>query len=179
MVSRRTLQYGKDYSFDYLQGIVILKSPLSRQTGTMGPVRDGAFGGSNVYLIAQYEFVPAADDVDGYVYGGRAQHWFNDNLRVGVTGMSRNHRPCRPGGLRCRCRIACVGNHLPACRNRPFRGAGLWPVALRRWRTDWGEHGTAGIANKSAPARRVEGRGGPRRSGLCRARWRGWLLLRE
>ena len=41
-----------------------------------------------IYLVAQYEFVPAANDVDGYVYGGRAQHWITDHLRIGVTGMS-------------------------------------------------------------------------------------------
>jgi hypothetical protein len=87
---RRTLQYGEDYSFDYLQGVIILKRPLSSSTGTTGPVRDGALGGNKVYLIAQYEYTPTVGEVDGYVYGGRAQHWLNEKVRVGVTGMNEN-----------------------------------------------------------------------------------------
>lgn len=88
IVERRTLVYGDDYSFDYMQGVMILKRPLASSTGTDGPVRDGALGGNRVYLVAQYEYTPVATDVDGYVYGGRGQQWLNDKVRVGVTGMS-------------------------------------------------------------------------------------------
>jgi long-subunit fatty acid transport protein len=90
VLERQTLRYGEDYSFDYLQGMLILKRPLSSSTGTDAPVRDGALGGNRVYLIAQYEFTPVAGTLDGYVYGGRAQHWFADKVRVGVTGMDEN-----------------------------------------------------------------------------------------
>ncbi|MGO4449868.1 TonB-dependent receptor [Phyllobacterium sp. TAF24] len=90
VIERRTLRYGEDYSFDYLQGVVILKRPLSSSTGTTGPVREGALGGNKVYLISQYEFTPVAGDLDGYVYGGRAQKWFDDKVRIGVTGMNEN-----------------------------------------------------------------------------------------
>src|SRR5690606_28502595 len=38
----------------------------------------------------QYEYEPVAGEVDGYVYGGRAQHWVNDKVRVGVTGMDES-----------------------------------------------------------------------------------------
>ncbi|KAB2716245.1 TonB-dependent receptor [Brucella intermedia] len=85
---RRTLIYGEDYTLDYLQGVVILKRPLSSSTGTGGAIREGALGGNRIYLIAQYEFTPAIGEVDGYVYGGRAQHWFDEKVRVGVTGMN-------------------------------------------------------------------------------------------
>lgn len=88
IVERRTLVYGQDYSFDYMQGVMILKRPLSSSTGTNGPVRNGALGGNRVYLVAQYEYTPVSTDVDGYVYGGRGQQWLNDKVRVGVTGMS-------------------------------------------------------------------------------------------
>ncbi|MGH6763028.1 MAG: TonB-dependent receptor [Phyllobacterium sp.] len=87
VIERTTLQYGEDYSFDYLQGVVILRRPLSSTTGTNAPVRNGALGGNKVYLLAQYEYEPVAGEADGYVYGGRAQHWVNDKVRVGVTGM--------------------------------------------------------------------------------------------
>lgn len=88
VVERRTLVYGEDYTIDYMQGVLILKKPLSSTSGTLSPVRDGALGGNKVYLIVQYEYTPLANDVDGYVYGGRAQHWIGDNIRVGVTGLS-------------------------------------------------------------------------------------------
>lgn len=87
IIERRVLVYGDDYSFDYMQGVIILRRPLSSMTGTSDPVRNGALGGGRLYLTVQYEFEPVAGDVDGYVYGGRAQHWINDKVRVGVTGM--------------------------------------------------------------------------------------------
>ncbi|RVQ51949.1 TonB-dependent receptor [Sinorhizobium meliloti] len=87
VIERRVLAYGEDYSFDYMQGVIILRRPLSSMTGTSAPVRDGALGGGKLYLTVQYEYEPVASDVDGYVYGGRAQHWVNDKVRVGVTGM--------------------------------------------------------------------------------------------
>ena len=90
VIERRNLVYGDDYTFDYLQGTLLLTRPIFSSTGTDGPVRDGTLGGNKAYVIAQYEFTPAAGEVDGYVYGGRAQHWFNDKVRVGVTGMNEN-----------------------------------------------------------------------------------------
>ena len=88
VLDRQTLVYGEDYTFDYLQGVLILKRPLSSSTGTSSPVREGALGGNKVYLITQYEYSPAIGEVDGYVYGGRAQHWFDEKVRIGVTGMN-------------------------------------------------------------------------------------------
>jgi len=87
VISRQVLTYGEDYSFDYMQGVIILRRPLSSMTGTSSPVRNSALGGGKHFLTVQYEYEPVAGGVDGYVYGGRAQHWINDKLRVGVTGM--------------------------------------------------------------------------------------------
>lgn len=86
VIERRTLRAGEDYRFDYMQGVLILNRPLSSSTGTSDPVRDGALGGNKVYLLAQYEFEPLANDLDGYSFGGRGQQWLNDKVRVGVTG---------------------------------------------------------------------------------------------
>ncbi len=77
VVERRTLTYGTDYDFDYVQGVVILRTPLS-STNSIG---------TENYLVINYEYTPAARDVNGYVEGGRAQQWFGDHVRVGVTGM--------------------------------------------------------------------------------------------
>jgi hypothetical protein len=86
LIERRTLRPGTDYRLDALQGTLILTQPLSGWTGTTAPVREDAIGGQKIYLVAQYEYEPIATDLDGYLTGGRAEHWFGDHLRVGVTG---------------------------------------------------------------------------------------------
>lgn len=156
VVERRRLRAGIDYSFDYLQGIVILKKPLAWQTGTLGPVRDGAFGGNLVYLVAQYEFVPAADDVDGYVYGGRAQHWLNDNVRIGVTGMSETTGPADQVGLGADVELRYSKATFLRAEIARSEGPGFGLARSADGGLTWGEQGTAGIANKSAMAWRLE-----------------------
>ncbi|WP_421694775.1 TonB-dependent receptor [Aestuariivirga sp.] len=86
VVSRNTLVFGRDYTIDYLQGVVLLKEPLSSTVDAGTLVRDGALGGNDQYLVAAYEFTPVAGDVDGYVYGGRAQQWVGGHVRLGATG---------------------------------------------------------------------------------------------
>jgi len=88
VIERRTLMYGVDYSFDYMQGMLILTQPVNSATAASGPVRNGALGGNNVFVIAQYEYVPKAGELDGYIYGGRASGWLTENLRLGMTGMN-------------------------------------------------------------------------------------------
>jgi hypothetical protein len=78
LIERRYLKPDKDYDFEYIQGGIILKNPL--------PSVSGLPGGPNNFLIVNYEFTPASGNADGYVYGGRAQQWLGDHLRVGVTG---------------------------------------------------------------------------------------------
>ena len=77
VVDRRTLKYADDYDFDYVQGVAILRNPLSSSSSA----------GTENFLVANYEYTPAAGDVDGYVVGGRAQQWLGDHVRVGVTGL--------------------------------------------------------------------------------------------
>jgi hypothetical protein len=87
VLSRRTLRLGFDYEIDYLQGLILLKAPLSSSTSATDIVRDTALGGANQYLVVNYEFTPAASDADGYALGGRAQQWIGQSVRVGVTGQ--------------------------------------------------------------------------------------------
>ncbi len=88
VVERQQLTNGTDYEIDAIQGVVMLKRPLSSVTAVGGAVSGGAVGGNHVNLIVQYEFTPAAGDVDGYVYGGRAQAWIGDHVRFGATAMN-------------------------------------------------------------------------------------------
>lgn len=77
VLERRTLSYGTDYDFDFVQGLIILRTPLPSSSSS----------GTENYLVVSYEYTPAAEDVDGYVLGGRAQQWLGKNVRVGVTGL--------------------------------------------------------------------------------------------
>jgi hypothetical protein len=86
IISRRALRAGFDYDFDYVQGLIILKTPLSSSVSSGEIVRDGALGGADQYLVVNYEFSPAASDANGYSIGGRAQKWLGEALRFGVTG---------------------------------------------------------------------------------------------
>ncbi len=88
VIERHVLVEGTDYDIDYMQGVLILRHSLPSATGSSGPVRSGALGGSEVYLVVQYEYTPAGGDVSGYSYGGRAEQWINDRIRVALTGMS-------------------------------------------------------------------------------------------
>ncbi len=81
------LTEGKDYTIDYIQGVIILSRPISSTVSTGGVVRDSLLGDDALRLIVQYEYTPTAGDVDGYSLGGRAQAWLGDKVRVGVTGM--------------------------------------------------------------------------------------------
>jgi hypothetical protein len=77
VVERRQLTFGRDYSIDYVQGVIILTRPLRSTDRT----------GSENFLTVSYEFTPAARNVDGYVAGARAQQWIGDHVRVGVTAQ--------------------------------------------------------------------------------------------
>jgi hypothetical protein len=93
VTARTQLVYGRDYSIDYFQGIVLLNRPLASTVDIGNIVRDGAIGGYDQYLEVAYEYTPSAGDVDGYVYGGRAQQWIGNNVRLGVTGAMENTGP--------------------------------------------------------------------------------------
>jgi hypothetical protein len=79
VLSKRALKPGADYEFDYSQGVLLLTRPLPTNVA-----------GKPQYLVVNYEYTPATTDVNGYVYGGRAQQWIGDHVRVGVTGMHDN-----------------------------------------------------------------------------------------
>lgn len=83
ILSSQRLTAGADYAINYIQGIVALNAPLQSSAG------DDGFGNSNteVVLVAQYEYTPTLGDVSGLSYGGRAEGWVTDQIRVGVSGM--------------------------------------------------------------------------------------------
>ena len=88
VISRRQLAAGADYDIDAIQGVIILKEPLSSTAGTTAIVRDGALGDGVQNLVVQYEYTPTAGQLDGYSYGARAQGWAGEHVRLGATAMS-------------------------------------------------------------------------------------------
>jgi len=87
ILSRRTLRNGLDYDIDYIQGVILLKKPLSSTVGIDGLVRTGVLGDGSVKLVVQYEYTPTVGSLNGYSLGGRVQHWVTDKVRVGATAM--------------------------------------------------------------------------------------------
>lgn len=86
VLDRVTLVEGRDYEIDYIQGVVILNRPLDRAASD-GLIQNNPGGDVTINLIAQYEFTPTGVAVDGLSYGGRAEAWAGDNLRVGITAL--------------------------------------------------------------------------------------------
>ena len=75
----------QDYEIDYLQGRVILESPLASTAGDGLTVQTTSITGHPVYLVVRYEYTPLTGDFDSLAAGGRASHWLTDHVRVGVT----------------------------------------------------------------------------------------------
>jgi len=90
IIERKTLTYGVDYDINYIQGLIILKRPLSGSAADSGLIVTNPNGDNRAYLVVNYEHTPTASDVDAFSYGGRVQAWANDNWRVGVTGMNED-----------------------------------------------------------------------------------------
>jgi hypothetical protein len=158
ILERRTLRYGFDYQIDYIQGIIILQRPLSSSTGTDDVVRDEALGGNDVFLIANYEYTPAAGDVDGYIYGGRAEQWVGDHVRIGVTGMSEKTGPADQKMYGADIQIRKSDRTYIEGEIAASRGPGF----SKSYSTDGGltiiDQDSSGRKSKTALAYRIEGR---------------------
>ncbi|WP_052245495.1 hypothetical protein [Halocynthiibacter namhaensis] len=87
VVKTTRLIAGQDYEIDYIQGVVVLSKPLQSSASDGGLVQ-GAGGDYDVNLVALYEYTPGGAKLDGSSFGGRAETWINDSLRVGVSASN-------------------------------------------------------------------------------------------
>lgn len=85
VIERRQLAPAQDYEVNYLQGRIILHSPLSATGGSSGLIMTSAVGGHPLYLVTTYEFVPGLTAVSNLSTGIRASQWLNDHVQLGVT----------------------------------------------------------------------------------------------
>lgn len=86
VLERRELVPGRDYEVNYIQGRVLLRDALPITADTSLFVRDSSLAGNPVWLVATYEYVPGLTRPDALTYGGRAQSWISDGVRIGATG---------------------------------------------------------------------------------------------
>ena len=84
-LSTRSLKAGEDYEIDYVQGVIILKAPLSSSAGASAAVQSGTNGNNTQHLIVNYEYSPGFGADNGQVYGGRASQWLGDHVQVGAS----------------------------------------------------------------------------------------------
>ncbi|MGB0721216.1 MAG: OmpA family protein [Gammaproteobacteria bacterium] len=82
----RELEEGEDYQIDPLQGRLTLRKPLHANANTAAIVRTGSLAGNPQYLVVRYEYAPSATSLQEPTIGGRASHWLNDYIQVGVIG---------------------------------------------------------------------------------------------
>ncbi|WP_162561632.1 hypothetical protein [Yoonia vestfoldensis] len=87
VIGTRLLTEGTDYRVDHIQGVIILTAPLTGSAGDGGLVNSGA-GDNNVNLVVQYEYTPTDGLSDANAFGGRAEVWVTDDLRLGGSVMS-------------------------------------------------------------------------------------------
>jgi len=74
-----------DYDIDYLQGRVVLATPLASTVDDNLLVRSNALSGDVAYLVVRYEYSPGFDEIDSLSIGGQAHAWLGDYVKVGVT----------------------------------------------------------------------------------------------
>ena len=74
-----------DYDIDYLQGRVLLATPLASTADDNLLIRSGAVSGDEAYLVVRYEYTPGFDDVSTVSTGGQAHYWLGDYVKVGAT----------------------------------------------------------------------------------------------
>ncbi|MCE1225102.1 MAG: OmpA family protein [Geobacteraceae bacterium] len=101
VLERKQLVPAQDYEMNYLQGRLLLNSPLSSVSGSGSWISTANLSGNPMYLVTTYEYVPGVTAVDGYSLGFQGRWWMGDYLRLGVTGFRQgeNEQQQRLGGV--------------------------------------------------------------------------------
>ena len=155
VLSRRALRYGFDYDFDYVQGLIILKTPLASSTSSSGLEDDG-----NQYLVVNYEFSPVASDANGYVIGGRAQQWMGDRVRLGVTAAQEKTGPADQKLYGADILVRHSEKTFVEAEVAQSKGPGFGNSASADGGLTISDTATSGISGKAATAYRVHGQAG-------------------
>jgi len=87
VIERKQLVPAQDYEINYLQGRIILSSPLASTGSVTSLVMTSSLNGNLIYLVSTYEYVPGLTAVDSLATGLHASHWLNDYLQLGFTSF--------------------------------------------------------------------------------------------
>ncbi|MGK0222605.1 MAG: putative repeat protein (TIGR01451 family) [Limisphaerales bacterium] len=84
---RQVLVAGRDYEIDPLQGRILLRAPLNQvmRDRFNSVIRTEPSYGDEVYLLVDYEYVPADFSGDDLVYGLRGKGWIGEHVGIGAT----------------------------------------------------------------------------------------------
>lgn len=85
VVAVKNLVPEQDYTIDYLQGRVLLSSPLSPVVSDNLLVVSEVSPGNEAHLVVRYEYSTGFEELDNVSTGGRVQYWLTDHLRLGAT----------------------------------------------------------------------------------------------
>ena len=95
VLERQELIEARDYDMNYIQGRILLRNPLPIVADTTLFVHNSSLAGNPVWLVATYEYTPGLTRPSALTYGGRAQRWMGDHVRVGVTGYRQGEDQSR------------------------------------------------------------------------------------
>ncbi len=91
VISNRELRTREDYDLDPFSGRILLREVLHTVVGDDSTyVRTDSFSGHPQYLVVRYEYKPTNIDISDNTVGGRATHWVNDQIQVGITAGKEN-----------------------------------------------------------------------------------------
>ncbi|HEU5294463.1 MAG TPA: OmpA family protein [Burkholderiaceae bacterium] len=99
VVAAKNLVPVQDYTIDYLQGRIVLSSPLSPVASDNLLVVSDVSPGNEVYLVARYEYTSGFAELDNVSTGGRVHYWVNDHVKLGATA-NKNTDPGAESTLR-------------------------------------------------------------------------------
>lgn len=85
VIERRELAPAQDYEINYLQGRILLQSPLSMTGGTSSLISTSALSGNPLFLVTTYEYAPGVIEVSNLSTGLRASQWINDHVQLGIS----------------------------------------------------------------------------------------------
>lgn len=77
----------QDYDINYLQGRILLHSPLSATATGATLVHSAGLDGDPVYLVTTYEYVADFSNPSSLASGGHASQWFGDHLQLGISSF--------------------------------------------------------------------------------------------
>jgi outer membrane protein OmpA-like peptidoglycan-associated protein len=81
----------QDYDINYMQGRILLHSPLSATANVATMVHSAQLDGDPQFLIATYEYVPDFSNISSLTLGGHASQWFGDHWQLGISSFHQGN----------------------------------------------------------------------------------------